>query len=90
MDSLELERKGVQYAAVPHHIKVSLSQVKVRRAPTASAQQSQIMDNRAMDSGYDRVGLETRAPLHTQCASLGSRPSRRDSDERYVISAAHA
>ena len=26
-----------------HHIKMSLSQVKVRRAPTASAQQSQIV-----------------------------------------------
>ena len=35
----ESELRSETSAAVPHHIKVSLSQVKVRRVPTASAQQ---------------------------------------------------
>ena len=39
----ESELRSETSAAVPQHIKVSLSQVKVRSAPTASAQQSQIM-----------------------------------------------
>ena len=37
------ELRSETSAAVPHHSEVSLNQVKVRRAPTVSAQQSQIV-----------------------------------------------